>query len=150
MDTVTYPESSVISFISDHMIPLRVRYDAQPTAGDFNVKWTPTIVTLDYDGKEHHRTVGFLKADEFMASMLLGIAKIDFDHDQFNGALENLKNLLSDFPSTRSAPEGIYLQGVTLYKQSNDAGFLKKAYEQLTDEFPNDEWTQRAYPYRLL
>lgn len=132
------------------MIPLRVQFDAEPWAKNFNVKWTPTIITLDYDGNEHHRTVGFLNKAELTASLLLGMAKIGFDHDQFNLALEHLNNLLTDFSTSNSVPEAIYLHGVSRYKQTHDPVALKSTYEKLRGDFPDSEWTQRAYPYRLL
>ena len=75
MDAVTYPDSGVISFISDNLIPLRVASDAKPLSDDFNVKWTPTLITLSPDGKEHHRTLGFLEPKDLIASLLLGKGK---------------------------------------------------------------------------
>lgn len=150
MGAVTYPDARVISFINEHMIPLRVRFDAQPLATDFNVNWTPTIVTLDSEGKEHHRTVGFLAPEEFIPSLLLGIAKVYFDTDRFDVALVNLEKLLLDYPKSHSAPEAIYLRGVSLYKSTDHPKTLKQAYEKLQDNYPGSEWTKRAYPYRLL
>ena len=47
-------------------------------------------------------------------------------------------------------PEAIFLQGVARYKKSGDPKPLKEAYETLTADFPDNEWTKRAYPYRLL
>jgi len=150
MDAVTYPDARVISFVNENMIPLRVRFDDQPLATDFNVKWTPTIVTLDPEGKQHHRTVGFLAPEEFIPSLLLGIAKVYFDIDRFDVALAKLEKLLSDHPTSHSAPEALYLRGVSLYKGTDDPKPLKQAYEKLQDSYPDSEWTRRAYPYRLL
>ena len=79
MGAVTYPDSRVAEFINNRMIPLQMLYDAQPYASDYNVKWTPTIITLDQKGKEHHRIVGFLPPDEFIPGLLLGTAKVNFD-----------------------------------------------------------------------
>lgn len=150
MDAVTYPETRVINFISQSMIPLRVPFDAQPLATDFKVKWTPTIVTLDYEGHEHHRTVGFLAPEELIPSLILGISKMYFDTDQFDDALKHLDKLLADYPQSGSAPEALYLRGVSLYKSTNDPKPLKEAYEKLLEAYPDGEWTKRAYPYRLL
>lgn len=132
------------------MIPLQVRFDAQPIATDFNIKWTPTIITLDSKGKEHHRTVGFLAPEELIPSLLFGIAKMYFDADKFNDALANLNQLLSEYPESDASSEAIYLRGVCLYKSTHDAKPLKEAYEKLNARDPKGEWTKRAYPYRLL
>jgi hypothetical protein len=150
MDAVTYPEKHVIDFLNHSLVALRVPHDAQPLAADFNVKWTPTLITLDEAGKEHHRTVGFLPAEELIASLLLGIAKTHFDLDRFDQAIIHLDRVLGDYGKSGAAPEAIYLRGVSLYKSTKDPKPLKRAYEHLRAEFPADEWTRRATPYRLL
>jgi hypothetical protein len=150
MDAVTYPDAGVRDFIENNLIPLKVPYNHQPLAVDFNVKWTPTLVTLDAGGKEHHRTVGFLAPEEFVPSLLLGIAKIHFDLEQFDPALAGLEALLAEHSKSAAAPEAIYLRGVARYKSTHDPQFLKKAYELLQADYPGSEWTKRAYPYRLL
>lgn len=150
MGAVTYPDKKVISFVEQHMIPLQVKFDAKPLATDFNVKWTPTIITLDPDGNEHHRTVGFLAPEELIPSLLLGIAKSCFDTGKFDKALVYLDNLLTEYPKSDSAPEALYLQGVSRYKSTENPAPLKEAYETLKVKHPASEWTKRAYPYRLL
>jgi len=150
MGAVTYPDDRVVNFISENMVPLRIQFDAKPFAGDFNIKWTPTIITLDSEGNEHHRTIGFLAPEELIPSLLLGMAKVHFDADKFDDALTSLGKILSDYPNSDSAPEAIYLRGVSLYKSTDDPKPLKEAYEKLRDEYPKSEWTKRAYPYRLL
>lgn len=150
MDAVSYPDLRVVEFVSNNMIPLRVPADAKPLSDDFNVKWTPTIVTLDSEGKEHHRTVGFLPPDELIPSLLLGIGKSCFENEQFDDAMATLQKLMKDYPDSDSAPEGLYLLAVCRYKSSHDAKPLKEGYEQLKAKYPSSEWTKRAYPYRLL
>ena len=150
MDAVTYPHEKVIDFVSRNIVPLRVPADAQPLAGDFKVTWTPTLVTLDFYGKEHHRTVGFLPPEELIPSLLLGMAKTDFDFNQFNDAIIHLDRLLVDYSRSAAAPEAVYLRGVSRYKASHDARPLKEAYEKLRADYPASEWTQRAQPYSLL
>ncbi len=150
MDAVTYPDAKVIRFITENMIPLRIAFDAQPLSTDFNIKWTPVLVTLDPDGKEHHRTVGFLAPEELIPSLLLGMGKSYFETDRFDEALGSLERLLGEYPVSGSAPEAIYLRGVCRYKSTQKPEPLKAAYEQLTGEYPSSDWTKRAYPYRLL
>jgi len=150
MGAVTYPDPKVVQFIRDNMVPIQVLFDAQPIATEFNVKWTPTIITLDPEGKEHHRTVGFLPPEELIPSLMLGIAKSDFDQEKFGEALSMLDKLLKEYPRSDSAPEATYHQGVSKYKSTHDAKSLKAAYEKLQAEYPSSEWTKRAYPYRLI
>lgn len=150
MDTVTYPEGKVAQFIEENLIPLRIRSDSKPYPEKFNVKWTPDLVILGPEGREHHRTVGFIGPEELIPSLLLGIAKYHFDHDRFAEATARLEQLLAEYGRSDNTPEAIFLSGVCGYKQSHDPKPLKAAYERLSADFPASEWTKRAYPYRLL
>lgn len=150
MDAVTYPKEEVIRFIEEHLIPLRVAWNAEPLATDFNVKWTPSLITLDVEGKEHHRTVGFLAPEELIPSLLLGIAKTHFDQERHEEALSTLKEILGTYSKSGSALEAIYLQGVCRYKTTHNPKPLKEAYERLKAQYPDSEWTKRAHPYSLL
>ena len=149
MGAVTYPDTNVADFVMSRMVPIQVLADS-PLADEFKVKWTPTIVVLDYYGNEHHRTVGFFPPEEFIPSLILGMGKIDFDTDQFNDAIIHFDRLLADYPKSGAAPEAIYLRGVSRYKSSHNPAPLKEAYEKLKAEYPASEWTQRAQPYSLL
>jgi len=150
MGAVTFPDAKVIAFIKQNLIPIRLPHDHKPLAEQFQVKWTPALVTLDTEGKEHHRTVGFLSPEELIPSLLLGKAKIDFDHEDFAKALVSLEALLKDYPKSGAAPEAIFLRGVCGYKSTHTPKPLKEAYEKLAAEYRDSEWTRRAYPYRLL
>ncbi len=150
MDAVTYPENIVIEFINQQVVPLRVAFDSQPLAADFKVKWTPVLVILDQEGSAHQHTLGFFTPEELIPSMMLGIVKVHFDHDQYDNALATLHTLQADYPKSAAIPEAIYLEGVSRYKQGHEPQTLKEAYEQLQADFPTNQWTQRAYPYRLL
>ncbi|MBU0729023.1 MAG: hypothetical protein KKE17_09900 [Proteobacteria bacterium] len=150
MDAVTYPDSSVAAFIMENIIPVRVKSDSQPLATDFNIKWTPSLITLDGKGEEHHRTVGFLDPAQLIPSLILGQAKTAFDADQTDVALTFLGKLLDTYAKSDAAPEAVYLQGVCRYKSTQDPAPLKGAYEKLAATWPENEWTRRAYPYRLL
>jgi tetratricopeptide (TPR) repeat protein len=150
MEAVTFPQSKVVRFVMDHVIPVRVPHDQKPLSEQYQVKWTPTLLTLDAEGREHHRTVGFLPAEDLMASILLGQTKVHFDAENFQEALKVLEALLSEFPKSSAAPEALFLRGVCRYKSTHDPKPLKEAYEKLSSTYPDSEWTKRAYPYRLL
>ena len=149
MDAVSYPDEKVANFIIDKVVPVRILADS-PLASDFKVTWTPTLVTLDFYGKEHYRTVGFLPPDELVSFLLLGIAKTDFDVQQYSDAILNLNMLLAGYPQSAAAPEAVFIRGVARYKSTKDASPLKEAYQQLTAAYPASEWAKRAQPYRLL
>ena len=150
MDAVTYPDKKVIDFVQKSFIPLQLSFDAEPESKDFNVKWTPTLITLGIDGREHHRTVGFLDPDAFIASALLGIGKYHFDNDRYPEALTFFEKIIAERSQSDSVAEAIFLRGVSLYKNTGEPKPLKDAYETLSSQHPESEWTKRAYPYRLL
>lgn len=150
MGAVTYPDQAVVNFVGNNLIAVQLLSDSKPYADDFNVRWTPTVILLDENGKEHHRLVGFLPPSDFIPEMLLGIAKMKFNQDDFDGALLDFEKILSNYPQSKAAPETMYLRGVSRYKNTHDAKYLKEAYEQLRHAHPNSEWTQRAQPYSLL
>ncbi len=150
MGAVTYPDQKVIEFIEKHMVPIQVASDAQPLASRFNVQWTPTVIVLDQDGKEHYRTIGFLSPEEFIPSLMLGIGKSHFDRQEFSEAIPLFEQVLKEYPKSDAAPEAVYLRGVSLYKSTHKPEPLKDAYNRLLAEFPSSEWTKRAKPYSLL
>ncbi len=150
MDAVTYPNEKVSDFINKNVIPLRVPSDQQQVATDFNIKWTPALLILDQEGNEHHRTIGFMDADELIPSIWLGIGNSYFNGNEFIEAISCYEKLLADYSGSDSAPEAIFQRGVSLYKSTNDPKPLKEAYEQLQDKYPASQWTKRAYPYRLI
>ncbi|MDQ7779385.1 MAG: hypothetical protein RDV41_06705 [Planctomycetota bacterium] len=150
MDAVTYPDPTVAEFVQRNVVPLRVRWNDEKLAPQFNVKWTPTLVTLDEAGKEHHRTTGFMPPEELVSSLMLGIGKTHFDLDRHEEAATVLASLVAGFPKSGSAPEALFTLGVAGYKAGHDPGRLKQAYERLAAEYPASEWTKRALPYRLL
>jgi tetratricopeptide (TPR) repeat protein len=150
MGAVTYPYTKVAKFIKEALIPLQVLSDSEPLATDFTLRWTPTLIILDTNGKEHSRTVGFIPPEEFIPTILLGMVKTYLDLRQFDPAIECLEKIINNYPQSFTAPEAIYYRGVCVYKTSHDAGGLKRAYERLAKEYPQSEWVKRAFPYRLL
>jgi hypothetical protein len=150
MDAVTYPDEKIITFIEQHMVPLRIKSDAQPYASDFNITWTPSLITLDENGKEHHRTLGYLAPEELIPSLYLGIGKSCFNIGDYDKALVYLNNLTTEYPKSDSVPEAIYVKGVCGYKMTDNPKPLKEAYETLHAQYASNVWAKRAYPYRLL
>jgi hypothetical protein len=150
MDAVTYPTETVIEFLNKSVIPLKLSADKSSISSDFNIQWTPALLILDQEGNEHHRTVGFLKPEELIPSLLLGIGNMSFHKNNFKEALSNYERILADHLESDVVPEAIFQIGVSLYKSTNDPKPLKEAYEHLQKDFPASTWTKRAYPYRLI
>jgi len=116
----------------------------------YGVKWTPTIIILDADGDEHHRFIGFLQPEDFIAQMTLGKGKLAFNLDNFDQAIQCFQEILVGYPKTDAAPEAQYYLGVSKYKASHDPKELKLGLEALQRNYPQSEWTKKAQVYSLI
>lgn len=150
MDAVTYPNPKVSSFLYEYFIPIRVQHNAEPISTDYNTHWTPTLIVLDVNGKEHYRSLGFLPSKEFNPTFMLGTAILYFDSDNYATTIATLDKLLTTYPNSIVAPEAVYYHGVCSYKSTHEAKWLKSAYQRILKEYPNSEWVYRSSPYRLL
>jgi hypothetical protein len=150
MDAVTYPDKAVVEFINSNMIPARFPHNQRPLAEEFKVKWTPTLITLDVDGTERQRTVGFMPPEELVSSLMLGIGKADLERGEFAQAIPWFEKAVSQYPKSGSAPEAVFYLGVAQFQSTHDPKFLKKAYDQLAAQYPKSDWTTRASPYSTI
>jgi predicted Zn-dependent protease len=150
MDAVSYPNPKVIEFVERNLIAVKVLINSQPLPKKFRVQWTPTLVLLDAQGEEHNRTVGFLAPEELLPSLILGIGKAQFDHDEFAEAENTFQHLLAEYPKSDFSAEAAYYLGVSRYKRTHNAEELKKTIQHLQHDFPQSEWVKRASVYQML
>ncbi|MBI5249537.1 MAG: tetratricopeptide repeat protein [Desulfomonile tiedjei] len=146
MDAVTYPNQAVTQFVQNNLIAVRVRND-QPLADLFKVKWTPTLVLVDPEGKEVYRNVGFLPPDNLVPALMLGIGKLELQHGNYDKAIPHFDRVASKFPQSEEAPEAIYFMGVSRFKMNSDLKMMKETYNRLEATYPNSSWTRKAQPY---
>ena len=147
MDAVTYPNAKASKFLMENFVPLRIPYDEQPYMDSFKVRWTPRLFIMDPEGSTHHDALGFLPPDEIVPFLKLGQAKIAFNANRLDAAVDILEDLLKESAASGSAPEAVYLNGVSHFKKTHDAVALKKVYLRLKFDYPHSSWTPRAYPY---
>ena len=148
---VTYPDSNVCFSVEKDFIPIQVDFNKNKAlVKRFSVKWTPTIIIFDADGSEHHRFIGFLPPEDFIAQLVLGKGKAEFDQDRFEQAIQCFQEILVRYPKADAAPEAQYLLGVTKYKANHDPKELKLGLEVLQRDYPCSEWTKKAQVYALI
>jgi TolA-binding protein len=148
---VTYPNSDVSATVERNFIPIRIDYHkGKAMVKRYSVRWTPTIIVLDADGEEHHRFVGYLPPEDFIAQLLLGKGKAAFNLDKFEQAMQRFQEVLVRYPKADAAPEAQYYLGVTKYKASHDPKELKLGGEALRRDYPNSEWAKKAQVYALI
>ena len=140
-----YPAPRVDQLVRENFLPVRIPVRENPQAMErFNVQWTPTIVLLGPDGKEHHRIEGFLDTEDFLAQLTLGLAKIAFARQEWDQAGQRYAEVLDRFPVTDAAPEAQYWRGVTRYKATNDAAALGETARAFKERYAESTWARKA------
>jgi tetratricopeptide (TPR) repeat protein len=150
MGAVTYPDERVANFVNNNLIPLQIQTNHPTLPDQFDVKWTPTLITLDAAGNEHHRNVGFLPPEELIPALLLGMGKTAFDQGDFPDAISIFDQVIEEHSQSDSAPEAIFFRGVALYKKDGDPKPLRAVYDRLSTDYPQSEWAKKAQPYKLI
>ena len=144
-----YPDERVARFINEHFVPVRVNVKEQPEdfvrLGDrFNAHWTPTTLLLEPDGTERHRIEGFLPTEDFLAQLMLGVAKTAFARQQWDRAARLYRDVVEKFPNGSAAPEAQYWAGVSRYKASQDPAALGETALEFTRRYADSEWAKRS------
>lgn len=144
-----YPDERVARFIKQHFVPVRVHVKEQPEdflkLGDrFNAHWTPTTLVLDPDGTERHRIEGFLPTEDFLAQLMLGVAKAAFARQEWERAEPLFRDVVEQLPNTSAAAEGLYWSGVARYKRTQDVGALRETGDEFTHRYTDSEWAKRS------
>ena len=150
MGAVTYPDKAVIEFVDYNFIPVQVQVTDTELMAKYAVSWTPTILVLDADGKEHYRSVGFLSPEEFIAAFRVGKGRYYLDTEQYPEARAMFEEVIAQSPGANAVPEAIFFLGVARYKHTHDPKPLREAYETLTAKYPQSDYAKRAEPYKLI
>jgi len=130
-------------------IHVREDADAWRTIGqELGVQWTPTVLILGPDGKEHHRLEGFLPAEDFLAQLMIGLAKMGFAAGRYDEAERRYREVLEQMPETESAAEAQYWAGVSRYKASNDPSALTDTATAFTSRYKDTSWAKKASVWR--
>jgi tetratricopeptide (TPR) repeat protein len=142
---VTYPNNEVAAFIREHFIPVQFPIADRPDMAErFNAHWTPTIIILDGDGKEHHRSVGYLPPNDYLAMAALALGKMNFNRQRYDEAARWFDTVVQRYGDTASAPEALYWFGVARYKGHEDTNALIAAWQALNERYPTSEWNKKV------
>lgn len=126
-------------------MPVKVHVKEQPQTFDrFKALWTPTQLILDPDGTERYRMEGFLPVEDYLAQLELGLAKLDFEHQRFDAAEREFREVCDRHPGAGVAAEACYWAGVSAYKATNAAERLRSTATLLRQRYPDSEWTRKA------
>jgi hypothetical protein len=138
-----------VKFVNDNFAFARVHVkdDAQlfqKYGEKYGAQWTPTILELDGEGVERHRIEGFLPNDDFLSQLMLGRAQIAFAEQKWDDAERRFEEVVNSFPTSDAAPEALYWAGVSRYKATGDARFLKETAEAFKTRYQGTSWAKKA------
>ena len=144
-----WPDERIGRFVNENFLPARVHVkdDAQAFrsyAERYNAHWTPTILMLDSDGVERYRIEGFLPADDFLAHLMLGRARIAFNEGNWAEAERRFREVVQQLPNADGAPEALYWAGVARYKGTGNAAALKETGRAFAREYVDSTWAKKA------
>lgn len=146
MGAVTYPDPLVIEFLNERFVPVRLHLvDEAATVKTLAVGWTPGLVVLDPDGRQHRRMFGFHPPADFVAELALGWLMEAIDRGHGPQARERAKVALE---RTRGDPEreaeARYFAAVAEAKATRDTSRLKAGWLELLDACPDTTWARKV------
>ncbi len=108
-----WPDERIVGFVTENFLPARVHVKDDAAAFKqyserYQAPWTPTILLLDPAGIEQHRIEGFLPADDLLAQLMLGRARIAFQQQKWADAECRFREIVEKLPQTDAAPEALY------------------------------------------
>ena len=140
-----YPDERVDRFVHESFIPVKIHIKENRAGFErFGAQWTPTVIVADPAGTERYRFEGYLPADEFMAQLELGLAKVAFTNNNFAKAEQLYGDIVRQFPNSAAAPEALYWAGVSKYKATNNAGALKDTANAFRSQYSDSQWAKKA------
>jgi len=150
LGAVTYPDERVAKFLSLNYVPVQIQTTNAELMSKYSVSWTPTLLVLDADGKEHYRAVGFFTPDDLIATFMTAKGRWALDTDQLADARALFEEVIAGYPDRDAAAEATFFLGVVKYKITHDPKALREGYDFLKEKFPHSTWTKQADHYRLI
>jgi len=141
----TLPKMSVIDAITENFVPVLLETSERPNdAATYSVDWTPTFIVADDTGLEITRWVGFLPEDDFLAQLTMTRARAAMREHEYKNAERIFGEMIIKFPLTDLAAEAVYYRGVAKYKDTMNAEWLTRSYENLKEGYPESTWALKA------
>lgn len=144
-----WPDKRIVGLVEKEFVPVRVHVQKQAAEfqrlGErYGVQWTPTTLVLDTDGTERHRVEGFLPADDLLAQLALGLAKVAFAQGDWTTAERRFRAVADQYAGGDAAPEAVYWAGVSRYKASGDPAALADTARRLKERHADSTWAKKA------
>ncbi|MGA9820725.1 MAG: hypothetical protein WBQ36_03925 [Desulfobaccales bacterium] len=137
-------------FISLNFVPVKIETTNTDLMKRYSVSWTPTVLVLDAEGREHYRGVGFFSPEDLIPTLMTAKGRWALDTDQYAEARALFEEVISCHPDRDTTAEALFFLGVSKFKMSHDPKLLRETYDELTAKFPTSSWTKQAVHYRLI
>ena len=145
MDAVTYPDSRVAEFLTEHTIPIKLQIDEHKSdANEYGMNWTPGLVWLDGDGSAHHHNVGYFEPDELIPECLLGAARVAAGSGNWDKANGMFERIASDWKDSHAAPAALYWRGVSAKMATGEVEPLLQSWKALLATYPESAWAMKV------
>ena len=148
MDTVTYPQPSVASFITQHFVPVRLLLNRSQDQVHFRthrVIWTPTTVIADRRGVGHYQSPGYLPPELFLSMLHIGLGRALTAWMRYDEAAAHFEAVGAE-PHNQLAPEALYWLGIAWYLKDRQRASMMQAWRQLRTQYPDSVWAARVPP----
>jgi hypothetical protein len=143
MGAVTYPDPRVAKMAIENFIPVQINVIEHPEYTDkFLARWTPTIIFLDSQGREHRRLVGYTIPDDFLAEMGMGLSQQAFNNKRYDEATGRYQTVVDRHPNAPVAPEALYMIGVCKYRSTDDGNYLTTYWDEVMERYPDSRWAR--------
>jgi hypothetical protein len=148
LDTVTYPQPSIESFIAAHFVPVKLLLNRPQDQAHFRahrVIWTPTVVILDRRGIGYYQSPGYLPPELFLNMLRIGLGRALTAWMRYDEAATHFEAAAADLHN-QLAPEALYWLGVAWYLKDRRRASMMRAWNRLRQEHPASIWTARVPP----
>jgi hypothetical protein len=144
MKTDLHQEGPLAELIQSELIGLHITTETPDLFQTYAVKNVPTFIVANADGIEYERSVDVNTADDLAAFCLLALGKFAHDHGETARAQQFIERLVSSYPQSLQAPEGVFLRGVYRYMASQDPMDLKASLFMLGKSYSGSIWVRRS------
>ena len=144
MDTVAYQDAKLKDVLARKTVPVRLNIlKERDAAKSFRAIWTPTVMFLEPDGREHHRFLGYHPPQDFAAVVLLTSGQAAFGAGKIDEAQACFDEIVAKFVDTESAPEATYWRGVCAFKKTKSTQPIYDACRNIVQKYPNHFWAKK-------
>jgi hypothetical protein len=148
MDTVTYPDAQVQSFINEHFTAIKVNIREPQTEMRELIRsakpvWAPMFLFLDPRRIELRKYVGWLAPHDFLAELNFVLGMQDLLRQRNEQAYERFRAAADGEPAAGIAAEALFWAGAAAYKRGGQPA-LRVVWDELVTRHPDSTWARRA------